>query len=60
MSKVYACAGSSGSDRECAKHDLGSAARGGASRLCLALPFVAGPKSCFARLRQSPDPDVKS
>ena len=27
--------------------------------ICLALPFVAEPESCFARLRQSPEPDVK-
>ena len=43
-----------------AKHDSGSATRGGASRLCLVLPFVAEPESCFARLRQSPEPDVKN
>ena len=49
-----------GSGCKRAKHGFGSATREGASRLCLASALVAEPKSCFARLRQSPEPDVKN
>ena len=50
----------SGSGGKRAKYGFGSETRGGASWLCLALPFVSEPKSCFARLCQSPEPDVKN